>query len=206
MIHRRPRFHRQRASGLGKQNTSWIGAPRRKRRPKFSISPVLSSGKLRPPQWLGKQNTGLEHRAAKGVGGPHLVERDLRGGLLSVLLPEEGTGRGDGEARKVERAAVDVPGLRREARAAAHVLPHLLDRVPRLGAEPLVDHRLGRRHRRWHRAHAEGVGAWRGAGRRAPRAARGLGEGSGRDCSLRWALGDFGPRSFLSSFYNHDSV
>ena len=88
------------------------------------------------------------------MGGPqpHLVERDLRGGLLGVLLPEEGAGRGDGEAREVERAAVDAPGLRREARAAAHGLPHLLDRVPRLGAEPLVHHRLGRRRRRRHRA------------------------------------------------------
>jgi hypothetical protein len=144
--------------------------------------------------------TTIAPRRKRRRGGPHLVERDLRGGLLSVLLPEEGAGRGDGEARKVERAAVDVPGLRREARAAAHVLPHLLDRVPRLGAEPLVDHRLGRRHRRWHRARAEGVGAWGGAGRRAPRAARGLGEGSGGDCLLRWALGGFGSQSILSRF------
>ena len=91
-------------------------------------------------------------RAAAHRAGPHLVERDLRGGLLGVLLPDEGAGRGDGEARELERAPVDAPGLRREARAAAHGLPHLLDRVPRLGAEPLVEHRLGRRRRRRHRA------------------------------------------------------
>lgn len=81
----------------------------------------------------------------------YLVEGNLRGGLLGVLLPDEGARGDDGEAGDVERAAVDAPGLLRQREAGAAAvdgLPHLLHAVARLGAVLLVDHRLGRHRRR----------------------------------------------------------
>jgi hypothetical protein len=108
--------------------------------PRFNCSVLVANCK--PQQFCANQtcskpatdnSSNTTQPRADGVG-PHLVERDLRGGLLGVLLPDEGAERG---------APVDAPGLGREARAAAHDLLHLLDRVPRLGAEPLVEHRLG---------------------------------------------------------------
>ena len=169
----------------------------------FSASSKLETPNSVPTQTCSNRQLAQCHppqeRAAAHRAGPHLVERDLRGGLLGVLLPDEGAGRGDGEVRELERAPVDAPGLRREARAAAHGLPHLLDRVPRLGAEPLVEHRLGRRRRRRHRAPPAPNRLARADGgrcryRRAPgernRRIGGRGLRGGREAARGWVIAD----------------